>query len=91
MKFMITWKISPGAYKPAIEQFLATKAPPPAGLETVGRWHAPGSNYGWHLVQGDVAALAQHTAEWADVCELEMTPVIEDDAAATSLSKVHGK
>jgi hypothetical protein len=91
MKFMITWKGLPGNYKPAVESFLRGGAPAPSGLKTVGRWHSPGSTLGWHLVEGDIVALAQHVAEWANLLELEVSPVIEDAEAATAASKVFGK
>jgi hypothetical protein len=35
--------------------------------------------------------VAQHVAEWADVIELEVNPVIEDAAAAEAASRVFGK
>jgi hypothetical protein len=81
MKFMITWKISPAAYKMALERFLETGAPAPEGLKTLGRWHTAGSSKGFHLVEGSDAALAEINAQWADLLELEVTPVIEDDVA----------
>ena len=92
MKYMIKWQIPTGTYQASIERFLKQGAPPPPGMKTVGRWHAPGSTYGWHLVEGnDSVALAQHVAEWAALIELEVTPVIEDADAANALSKVYGK
>ena len=91
MKFMITWKIPPPQYKAAIERFLDTGAPDPAGVKTIGRWHAPGSFYGWHVVEGEAAGVAELEAMWGDVLELQITPVIEDAEAATSVAKVHRK
>ncbi len=92
MKFMVTWKIPPGCHKPAAESFLKSGAPLPTGIKSLGRWHAPGSGYGWLLVEGnDTTALAQHMAEWANLLELQITPVIEDAEAASGLSKVYGK
>jgi hypothetical protein len=47
---------------------------------------------GWHLIEAsDPAALAEHAAEWADVLELEIYPVIEDAAAGAAAKKVFGK
>ena len=92
MKYMIAWKIPPSSYKAAVDAFLDGGAPVPPGMKTVGRWHTPGSISGWHLVEGDdVEALAQHVAEWAGKIDLEVSPVIEDEAAASSLSKVYRK
>ena len=90
MKFMVVWKTS--KYKTAVEQFLKTGAPAPAGGKTLGRWHVPGSKLGWHLIEASgPEALAEHAAEWGDVLELEIHPVIEDAAAAAAMQKVHGK
>jgi hypothetical protein len=61
------------------------------GAKTIGRWHAPGSIIGWHLIEGDLAAVAQHVAEWADLLECEVYPVMEDAEAATAVNKVLGK
>jgi Protein of unknown function (DUF3303) len=72
----------------AVQKFLKTGGNPPAGLKTVGRWHVPGSILGWHLLEGDdPMVVAQHVAEWADMIELEVNPVIEDAAAAEAASK----
>jgi len=43
-------------------------------------------------VEGDDPTdLAQHVAEWADVIDLEVNPVVEDAAAAEAASRVFGK
>jgi hypothetical protein len=91
MKTMVVWRTVPGKYKPAVEQFLKTGGPLPAGVNRLGRWHVPGSILGWHLMDGDPAAIAEHVAEWADFLELEVYPVIEDDAAGAAAKKVYGK
>jgi len=92
MKYMISWKIAPGHHKPAGEAFLKAGAPLPKGLNLIGRWHAPGSGYGWAVVEGkDPAALAQHVAEWANLLVFQITPVIEDADAAKALSRVYAK
>ena len=70
MKFMVAWKIPPGCYKAAIERFLNTGAPDPTGVRTIGRWHAPGSSTGWHVVEGDAAGVAELEAVWGDLLEL---------------------
>ena len=91
MKFMVAWKVPTGCYKAAVERFLSTGAPNPAGLKTIGRWHAPGSACGWHVVEGDATAVAELEAVWGDLLEVQITPVIEDAEAASSLAKVHRK
>ncbi len=92
MKVMVVWKTVPGKYKTALEQFLKTGGPVPAGAKTLGRWHVPGSILGWHLIEAkDLTSVAQHTAEWADVLEMEIYPVIEDAEAGAAAKKVYGK
>jgi len=92
MKFMVVWKTIPGKYKTALEKFLKTGAPAPDAGKTLGRWHVPGSMLGWHLIEASgPEVLAEHAAEWADVLELEIHPVIEDAAAGAAAQKVMGK
>jgi len=46
----------------------------------------------WHLLEGDdQTAVAEHVAEWADMIELEVHPMIEDSAAVKGASRVVGK
>ena len=92
MKYMITWKVLPGCYKDVAEAFLSTGGPVPDGVKTVGRWHAPGTGYGWHLVESENgAALSQAIAEWAHVVDYQISPVVEDADAASGISKVYGQ
>lgn len=88
---MIVWRTVPGKYKPAVEAFLKAGGPVPRGSKTVGRWHTPGSTLGWHLIEGDLTAVAEHIAEWADLLQTEVYPVIEDADAGAAASKVYGK
>ncbi len=91
MKFMVVWRTVPGKYRTALEAFLRSGGPVPAGAKTLGRWHAPGSVIGWHLIEGDINAVAQHVAEWADLLQCEVYPVTEDAEAAAAASKLAGK
>ena len=60
MKVMLCWKFTDGAsYAAGVEEFLSTGAPDAPGLATIGRWHAPGSKYGFHLVEGDPLVIAE--------------------------------
>src|SRR5690349_6735550 len=90
MKIMIVWKTVPGKYKHALEAFLRGGGPIPPGATTLGRWHVPGSIQGWHLVEGDLTAVGQHVAEWADLLEIEVYPVVDDAGAADAARRVFG-
>jgi hypothetical protein len=92
MKVMVVWKAAPGKYKAAVEEFLRKGGPVPSGAKTVGRWHTPGSSLGWHLIESDdLTVVAQHVAEWADLIECQVHPVIEDAEAATAAKRAFGK
>ena len=91
MKYMVKWTVPPERYKAALKRFLKTGGTTPKGLKSLGRWHVPGSMTGWHLVEGSDAALAENSANWADLLEIEVTPVVEDDVAAAAAKKVYGK
>jgi hypothetical protein len=92
VKIMIVWRTVPGKYKAAVEQFLSTGGPVPAGCKALGRWHVPGSVLGWHLIEADdLTAAAHHVAEWGDVLECEVYPVIEDAEAGAAAKEVFGK
>ena len=86
MKYMVTWRIAPEQYRAAMERFRDTGAPAPEGVAMLGRWHAPGSRTGFQLVEaGDPVPLARHMADWGDLLELHVTPVLEDAEAAAAL------
>lgn len=91
MKVMVVWKTVPGKYKTAIEQFIRTGGPVPQGAKTIGRWHAPGSVQGWHLMEGDLTAIASHVADWGDLLQYEVYPVMEDADAASVAKKMLGQ
>jgi len=91
MKYMVTWKISPSNYKAAVKRFLKTGAPAPKGVKTLGRWHTAGSSRGFHLVEGSDAGIAEINAEWADLLDLQVVPVVEDDVAGAVAAKIIGK
>lgn len=91
MKYMVTWRVLPGCYKDVAKRFLKSGGETPKGLKSIGRWHAPGSMTGWHLVEGSDAALVENSANWADLLQLDITPVVEDEVAAAAISKVFGK
>ena len=92
MKVMVVWKTVPGKYKTAVDQFLSGGGSVPAGAETVGRWHTPGSTLGWHLIEAsNLAQVAQHVAEWSDVLVCDVYPVIEDAEAGAAMKAVFGK
>lgn len=92
MKYMITWNLPHGTYKEAIHRFLSTGAPVPKGVKSLGRWHSVAEDTGFHLVESnDGVALMQHAAEWSDLLDLKIVPVLGDEEAAKAISRVFKK
>lgn len=89
MKFITTWSVRPAQQREATARFLQTGGGPPAGVTMLGRWHAAGK--GWVLAETDNAkALYEWLAQWGDLLEFSVTPVVEDAEAAEVLKKVAG-
>ena len=87
MKFMMTYDIHNESWHAAVSRFLETGGLPQEGLKLVGRWHSAAGRNGFLLLEGDdVSAIYRYAAEWHDFCDLVVTPVLEDEAAAAVLS-----
>ncbi|MEM7144693.1 MAG: DUF3303 family protein [Verrucomicrobiota bacterium] len=66
MKYMLEWRLRPENQKEAAEGFLQGGAPLPDGVTVIGRWHIPGSQRGWLVVDtDDIAAVTEHAVGWA--------------------------
>jgi len=92
MKFMLTWNLPHGTYKEAVNRFLSTGAPLPAGVKSLGRWHSVDERIGFHLVEtSDGVALMQHAAEWKDLLDISVCPVLDDAEAGEAVSRVFKK
>ena len=89
MKFMMTYQISTANWDKAIERFLDTGGPAPSGVEMLGRWHCTAGRNGFLLLEGnDESAIYRFAAEWHDVCDLSVTPVVDDEQAAAVLNSM---
>ncbi len=92
MKFMLSWRISTENRKAAAKAFMQTGAPMPDGMTLIGRWHAPGSSFGWLLIEASEAEpIAIHAAQWGDYLDIDVTPVVEDEVAGRTFAKVYGR
>jgi hypothetical protein len=92
MKFMTTWAALPGAAHECIEMFLAGEAAPQDGVAMLGRWHNVDFSGGFTLTETDNAVLIyQSAAKWADLLDLSIVPVIEDELAGPVLAALFKK
>lgn len=89
MNFVMTYQISASDWHAAVRRFLETQAPPPAGVEMLGRWHSAAGRHGFILLKSDdQSAVYRWAAEWGDLCDLAVTPVLNDEEAAAVLSSM---
>lgn len=86
-----TFKGFPGNTKKGVDKFLSTGAPLAEGDKMIGRWHGPGSQYGWIIVETEsIHGLYEHASEWADMIEWKVTPVLTDAEAGPICAKIWG-
>ena len=85
MKYMITWVFTPESTMAVRERF---KDPEPmGGVKQLGRWHQVGTNRGFRLIEtDDPVALSKLSIYWADLIDMKIVPVVEDDEIVEALS-----
>jgi hypothetical protein len=89
MKFMMTYQIGAEQYTKAVSRFLETKAAPPAGVEMKGRWHASAGRHGFILLEAEAEGpIYKWGAQWHDVCDFQIVPVVEDEEAGQILASL---
>jgi hypothetical protein len=87
MNFMITFPLTHHAYKERISRFLDSRAPPPIGVEMLGRWFTASHSKGFMLVEAeDSKPLFHFVSEWADIMDFVIEPVLTDEEAAGILN-----
>ena len=84
---MMQWKLKTGHCHEAFQKFLSTGAPIPGC--TFQRFHAPGSYTGWIIVESeDVIPCYVHAAEWSEIIDWNVTPVLPDAKAGEVAASV---
>ena len=68
--------------------FWETGGAPPKGVKMLGRWHGSGSGFALAECK-DGKALFEWTAEWSDLLEFTVHPVVEDRDGAAVLKRVY--
>ena len=82
MKFMITFPLTHRDYDERVSRFLETGAPPPEGVDLLGRWFTASHNRGFMLAETDDAkALFSWVSEWAALIDFVIEPVVTDEEA----------
>jgi len=83
MQFMLTWKLAPENVNAVNARFFETGGPPPDGVKMLGRWIRLGQG-GFALCESDdIVAVGKWIAEWNDLLEFEIYPVVSDEQYAS--------
>lgn len=92
MKFISEWTLRPETRNAAIDRFLKTGGMPPAGVQLLGRWHKADQSGGYTLSEADNAtAILEYSAQWTDLIDIRVHPVVDDQDAAAVISKLFAK
>ena len=91
MNFISTWKVKPGKIQEAVDRFLGSSDDMPAGVKSIARWHRVDMQGGVHLIEADdPGAMAQYSAGWADLLDIETYPAMQDAQAVEAYSRIPG-
>ena len=85
MRFMMTYSVPSDAWETAVERFLDNGHGAPDGLTILDRWHAAAGRHGFILLD-EPTAIYHFSAEWADVLDHVVTPVLNDDEVSAVLA-----
>ena len=85
MKYMTVWSIAPENVKAAKKRFF--EAEPLEGVRRIGRWSEFGSMKGFDLLESDdPVAMSKLGFYWADLVDMKIAPVVEDEVAGKAMS-----
>jgi Protein of unknown function (DUF3303) len=90
MKFIATFDWSPdtATRAEAIARFQKTGGLPPKGAKLLGRWTRADFSGGYDLVESDdPQAIAEFALMWSDLMQLNVVPVLEDNALSEVLAR----
>ena len=88
MKFMTSWSVLKENISEAAARFLSGEAPPVVGVTILGRWRNVDFSGGYTLTEStDAVATYAEAAQWADLLDLSIVPVIEGGDAGAVLAK----
>ena len=88
MKFMVTWVIPDGEARHGTLKIFSDMTPEQDqeligdSATLIGRWHEPVSATGVAIFESDsAAAVMNYLLNWNEVCDCDVTPVLDDDEA----------
>ena len=85
MKYVITWTFTPENQKAAIKRF-EENSEPMDGIKQIARWHIVGTKRGFRVIEtDDPVALSKLSIYWADLLDMKVEPVVDDDEIGKAL------
>ena len=85
MQFMLTWTLYPDTFDETL-QFFSQMTPEDDreqlgdAITLVGRWHDLVGGTGVAILESDdLSAVNNFCLKWANACELQLTPVVDDE------------
>jgi hypothetical protein len=78
MKFISEWSLRPETRNAAIDRFLKTGGMPPAGVQLLSE-------------ADNAAAMLEYSAQWTDLIDIRIYPVVDDQEAAGVISRLFAK
>ena len=84
MKYMTVWTVSQENDAAARKRF--GEPEPTDGIKVLGRWNECGTGKGYTLIEtDDVVALSRLNLHWADLVDMKIVPVVDDEEIAKAL------
>ena len=87
MKLMVTWRIQQDKWLPILKKWSSMtpeqRADAGKGVKIVGRWHDLAGRRGVAIIDAaDVADAQRYLGQWNPFMDMDMTPVLDDEASA---------
>jgi hypothetical protein len=88
MKFMVHWSIDQAQWLDVLKVFSsmtpAQRADAGPGVKMIGRWHDTAARTGVAIMEAtDLAALHRYLNRWNPSMDIEVSPVLDDEEAAS--------
>jgi hypothetical protein len=83
---MCVWSVAPENWKASARRLKEADPKPEQGVRILGRWHEVGTGKGYTLLEvDDLVALSRIAAQWSDLVDQKLAPVVDDDELKRAL------
>ena len=86
MKLMCVWSVAAENWKASVKRLQEADPKPQRGVKVLGRWHEVGTGKGYTLLEvDDLVAVSRLSAQWSDLVDQKLVPVVDDDEIKQAL------